>query len=142
MDDNREVWIRRSDAQEERVRLSEALKGWWKLAHPRRAWQLYRRFRATNEASRKAANEQLLKKRLADPALGDLNADQRRAVIVQEDRTLIVAGAGTGCCLSLSPVGTPRHLTGLFRRRIAWDDGTIREVSGAGEIAFTMNRCG
>ena len=47
-----------------------------------------------------------------------------------------------GCCLSLSPVGTPRHLTGLFRRRIAWDDGTIREVSGAGEIAFTMNRCG
>ena len=30
------------------------------------------------------------------PALRDLNADQRRAVIVQEDRTLIVAGAGTG----------------------------------------------
>ena len=60
------------------------------------AWHLYRRFRATNEASRKAANEQLLKKRLADPALGNLNADQRRAVIVQEDRTLIVAGAGTG----------------------------------------------
>ena len=44
----------------------------------------------------RAANERLLRKRLADPALGNLNEDQRRAVIVREDRTLIVAGAGTG----------------------------------------------
>ena len=65
-------------------------------AYPRKAWQLYRRLRATSETSRKNANEQLLRKRLEDPALRDLNADQRRAVIVQEDRTLIVAGAGTG----------------------------------------------
>ena len=34
MDGKREAWVRHSDVQEERVRLSEALKGWWKLAHP------------------------------------------------------------------------------------------------------------
>ena len=43
----------------------------------------------------------------------------------------------TGNC----SVGTSRYLTGLFRRRIAWDDGTIREGSGAGEVAFAKNRC-
>ena len=76
--------------------LSEALKGWWKLARPLKAWGLYRKLRATSEASRRRANERLLRKRLADPALASLNEDQRRAVIVQEDRTLVVAGAGTG----------------------------------------------
>ena len=45
------------------------------------------------------------------------------------------------CCSSLCPVGPPRYLTGLLRRRIAWDDGTIREASGAGDVAFAMNRC-
>ena len=97
MDDIREAWIRYSDAQKERVRLSEALKGWWKkLVRPFRAWHLYRKLRATNEASRRAGNERTLRKRLTDPALSVLNEDQRRAVIIQEDRTLIVAGAGTG----------------------------------------------
>ena len=33
---------------------------------------------------------------MGDPALSGLNEEQRRAVIVQEDRTLVVAGAGTG----------------------------------------------
>ena len=37
-----------------------------------------------------------MNERLADPALAELNEEQRRAVIVQEDRTVIVAGAGTG----------------------------------------------
>ena len=96
MDGKREAWVRHSDVQEERERLSEALKGWWKLVRPFRAWHLYRKLRATNEASRRAGNEKALRKRFADPALHDLNSDQRRAVIVQEDRTLIVAGAGTG----------------------------------------------
>ena len=72
------------------------LKGWWKLARPFNAWRLYGRFHATNEASRRRANERVLRKRLTDPTLANLNEDQRRAVIVQEDRTLIVAGAGTG----------------------------------------------
>ena len=30
---------------------------------------------------------------------------------------------------------------GLFRRRIAWDDGVIWEPADAGEVAFPMNRC-
>ena len=96
MDDAGTAWIRQSDAEEERIRLSAALKGWWKLARPFKAWDLYRKLRATSEASWRRANERLLRKRLADPALANLNEDQRRAVIVQEDRTLIVAGAGTG----------------------------------------------
>ena len=96
MDENREAWIRHSDVREERERLSNALKGWWKLVRPCRAWHLYRKLRATNEASRRAGNERTLRKRLTDPALSVLNEDQRRAVIIQEDRTLIVAGAGTG----------------------------------------------
>ena len=96
MDENREAWIRHSDVREERERLSNALKGWWKLVRPFRAWHLYRKLRATNEASRRAGNERTLRKRLTDPALSVLNEDQRRAVIIQEDRTLIVAGAGTG----------------------------------------------
>ena len=96
MPDRSEAWVRRSDAQEERRRLSEALRGWWKLARPFKAWGLYRKLRATTEASRRARNERLLRKRLTDPALANLNEDQRRAVIVGEDRTLIVAGAGTG----------------------------------------------
>ena len=96
MDDVGAAYIRRSDAQEARQRVSEALRGWWKIARPFKAWRLYRKLRATTEASRRVRNERLLRKRLADPALASLNEDQRRAVIVQEDRTLIVAGAGTG----------------------------------------------
>ena len=49
-----------------------------------------------SDERRRAANERLIKARLADPALSGLNEEQRRAVIVQEDRTLVVAGAGTG----------------------------------------------
>ena len=81
MNKRREAWVRQSDAQEERKRLSKALKGWWKLARPFKAWSLYCKLRATSEASRKAANERFLRKRLADAALANLNADQRRAVI-------------------------------------------------------------
>ena len=42
MDDIGRAWIRRSDAHEERKRLSAVLKGWWKLARPFKAWGLYR----------------------------------------------------------------------------------------------------
>ena len=47
MDDTPGAWIRGSDAEEERKRLSEALKGWWKLARPFKAWSLYRKLRTT-----------------------------------------------------------------------------------------------
>ena len=38
-------------------------------------------------------------------------------------------------------VGSPRDLTGMFRRRISWDDGTVREALAGGEVAFLMNDC-
>ena len=34
-----------------------------------------------------------------------------------------------------------RELTALFRGRIGWDDGAIRDAAGAGAVAFLMNRC-
>ena len=46
-----------------------------------------------------------------------------------------------GCCFALCLVGSPRVFVGVFRRRIAWDDGAIREPAGAGGVAFPMNRC-
>ena len=38
------------------------------------------------------------------------------------------------CCFSHFPVEPPRELTALFRRRISWDDGAIREPAGAGGV--------
>ena len=46
----------------------------------------------------------------------------------------------TPCCFSHSLVGSPRELVGVFRRRISWDDGVMREPAGAGDVAFPMNR--
>ena len=90
------IWVRYSEAQEARERLSAAMSGWWKIVHPVKAWRLYRARWAANEVNRKAANQRLVERRLCDPVLAGLNEEQRRAVLVQEDRTLIVAGAGTG----------------------------------------------
>ena len=90
------VWVRQSEGRDTRDRLSASLKGWWKIVHPIKAWRLYRARWAASETNRKASNRRFLEKRLGDAALGILNAEQRRAVLVQEDRTLIVAGAGTG----------------------------------------------
>ena len=49
MDDVDEECVRHSEAQEERKRLSEALRGWWKLARPFKAWNLYGKLRATSD---------------------------------------------------------------------------------------------
>ena len=43
-----------------------------------------------------------------------------------------------GCCFPLYLVRAPHELTGLFRRRISWDDGAIRDTSDRGEAAFLM----
>ena len=45
------------------------------------------------------------------------------------------------CCFPLYLVGSLHDLTGLFRRRISWDDGAIRDTTGRGEVAFLMNDC-
>ena len=36
---------------------------------------------------------------------------------------------------------SPGEFAGLFRRRIAWDDGAIWEAVGVGAVAVLMNRC-
>ena len=89
-------WIRHSEAQEKRITLRKQLQGWWIFRYPFKAWQLYRKLRTYGEEARRAANSRYLAKRMADPALARLNREQRRAVLVQEDRTLVIAGAGTG----------------------------------------------
>ena len=38
------------------------------------------------------------------------------------------------CCFSHSLVGSPQELVGVFRRRISWDDGVMREPAGAGGV--------
>ena len=48
------------------------------------------------ERARAKTNERYLHARDADPALRGLNPEQRRAVLTNDDRCLIVAGAGTG----------------------------------------------
>ena len=48
------------------------------------------------EQARHQANERYLQNRTGDPDLADLNPDQRRAVLIDDDRCLIDAGAGTG----------------------------------------------
>ena len=53
------IWVRHSEAMEVRERLSAALKGWWKIAHPVKAWRLYRARWAASEANRKATNRRL-----------------------------------------------------------------------------------
>ena len=109
------VWVRQSEARDTRDRLSASLKGWWKIVHPIKAWSLYRARRAVSEASRKANNRRLVKRRLADPLLAKLNMEQRLAVIVQEDRTLIVAGAGTGKTYTMVAKARDTARTGIAR---------------------------
>ena len=90
------MWIRRSQARKTRESLSAALKGWWKIAHPIEAWRLYRARRAASEKNRKANNQRFLQSSLGHPRLSSLNEEQRRAVVIDEDRNLVVAAAGSG----------------------------------------------
>ena len=108
-------WLRYSEAQETREDLSAALKGWWKLRHPIRALRLYQACRTASEANRQAANQRLLERRRTDPALASLNDEQRRAVLIQEDCTLIVAGAGTGKTHMMVEKARDTVRTGLAR---------------------------
>ena len=41
------------------------------------------------------------------------------------------------CCFSHFPVEPPRELSALFRRRVSWDDGAIREPTGAGVLPLS-----
>ena len=108
-------WLRYSEAQETREYFSAALNGWWKLRHPIIAFRLYRSRRRASESNRRAVNQCLLEGRRADPALASLNDEQRRAVLIQEDCTLIVAGAGTGKTHTMVEKARDTVRTGLVR---------------------------
>ena len=55
------------------------------------------------------------------------------SVLLRLARLAVEAAAALApCCFLNSPVGPPRELTALFRRRIGWDDGAIRDAAGAG----------
>ena len=43
--------------------------------------------------------------------------------------------------VALCLVESSGEFAGLFRRRIAWDDGAIWEAVGVGAVAVLMNRC-
>ena len=77
-------------------------------------WRLYRARWAANEACRQADNHRFVERRLTDPALSGLNEEQRRAVLVREDRALIVAGAGTGKTHTMLAKAKPYVLARVF----------------------------
>ena len=58
-----------------------------------------------------------------------------------DDRLAMLIEREAECCFAHFPVEPPRELTALFRRRIAWDGGAIREAVGAGGVAFVMKDC-
>ena len=66
-----------------------------------------------SERARAETNARYLRARDADPALRELNPEQRRAVLTDDDRCLIVAGAGTGKTHTL--VAKIRDLIGQHR---------------------------
>ena len=66
-----------------------------------------------------------LTEQLASPQVQNLSFEERLGLLV--------------CCFSRSVVESPRQLVAVFRSRISWDDGAIRERAGA--VAFLMNRC-
>ena len=109
------TWLRHSEAQDRRKALTASLKGWWKFRYPRRAWRLYKLRRSMREAKRRAANRRLLARRRNDPVLAGLNPEQRRAVLTQEDCTVVVAGAGTGKTHTMVEKARDTVRTGIAR---------------------------
>ena len=89
-------WTTHSEFSELRQLLGAALSGFWKILHPVKAFRLLMFRSWASEGNRLKLNHMFLERRCLDPGLADLNAEQRKAVMVQEDRTLVIAGAGTG----------------------------------------------
>ena len=69
--------------------------------------------------------------RLADPVLNDPDEDERRAVIVQEDRTRIVAGAGSGKTHTKVAKAGARNRRGRHEKVPQNPDRTKRRACGA-----------
>ena len=94
--DKAQHWFTHSEFDDLRHRVARALRGYWKFLHPMMAVRLCRFRRQISEQRRRELNDAYLEHRRADPELADLNHEQRKAVLAQEDRTLVLAGAGTG----------------------------------------------
>ena len=93
-----------------------------------------------------ATAESVLRTHFEAPLLGDAgvevrvdDAQLRRAVVAL--RVVAPNAIRPIEDLPLYLVGSPRDLTELFRRRISWDDGVIRDTSDRSEVAFFMNDC-
>ena len=93
---SRARWVTHSEFDDLRQQLSKVGRGFWKFVHPVQALRLCRFRKQINDRRRKELNDTYLRYRSADPELVGLNVEQRKAVLVQEDRTLVIAGAGTG----------------------------------------------
>lgn len=89
-------WITHSEFSELRELLGAALSGLWKILQPVKAFRLHKIRSWASEGNRRKLNDMFLERRCLDPELAGLNVEQRKAVMTQEDRTLIIAGAGTG----------------------------------------------
>ena len=68
-------------------------------------------------------------------------ADLLELELPQPDLSLYDPPGGPRCCFALCLVESSGEFAGLFRRRIAWDDGAIWEAVGVGAVAVLMNRC-
>ena len=112
------VWIRHSEAKEDRERLLPHRKWWWVIFRPFKWRRQTRRLRLASEEYRRSENEKLLNTRSRDPALAHLNADQRRAVITHDDRNLIIAGAGTGKTYTMVEKARDAIRTGIARPEV------------------------
>ena len=87
------------------------------------------RFRVTFDTNRYSVPAEYASQRLTLKSYPD------RLCIYHQDRLV------ARCCFSVCLVESPGEFAGLFRRRIAWDDGAIWEAVGVGAGVFVMNRC-
>ena len=70
--------------------------GLWVLDNPSLAYRFFKVRRNWTDQTCRKLNTAYVRRRTKDPALAELNPKQKLAVLMQEDRTLVVAGAGTG----------------------------------------------
>ncbi len=89
-------WIPQSEFAYQKGLFEVTASVFWKIMHPIKTFRMLRIRSWLSEDTRRDLNERFLEFRDTDHELAHLNAEQRKAVLIQEDRTLVIAGAGTG----------------------------------------------